>query len=340
MYPSSPQQLLNAAGVSAFLVSALTNIRYLTGVEVSAGFLLVTPRRFTLFVDGRYSEAAKEEAGRRVDVRDVGRMASALAKVQCCGCESEAVTLGQLRRWKRKFKNTKFVQKEGIVEGFRRTKDPEEIRKFRRAQRITRELLRRIPQSLRQGITEKQLAWKLGEWAVCLGADSLSFDPIVAFGTHTSRPHHQPTDRVFRRGNIVQIDVGARYKGYCADQSMVFFTGRKTQKQERAFHAVSEAKVAAMKLVRAGVSTHDLDGAARKILRKYGFEKKFSHSLGHGVGLEIHEGARISMRAPEETLRAGEIITIEPGVYFKGEFGMRLEEEVLVKEYSQMLLRN
>ncbi|HLD31988.1 MAG TPA: aminopeptidase P family protein [Candidatus Peribacteraceae bacterium] len=331
MYPSSPRQILNAAGVSAFLVSALTNIRYLAGVEMSVGFLLVTPQRFILFVDGRYTEAAREGVGRGVGVRDVGRMASALAKVRCCGCESEAVTLGQLRRWKRKFKNTKFVQKEGIVEGFRRTKGPEEIRKFRRAQRITQKLLRRIPQSLRQGITEKQLAWKLGEWAVCLGADSLSFDPIVAFGTHTSRPHHQPTDRVFRRGNIVQIDVGARYKGYCADQSMVFFTGRRTQKQERAFNAVSEAKVAAMKLVQAGASTHDLDGAAREVLRKYGCEKKFSHSLGHGVGLEIHEGVRISVRAPEEILRAGEIITIEPGVYFEGEFGIRLEEEVVVK---------
>lgn len=331
MYPSSPKKVTDAAGAPAFLVSNLTNIRYITGLDMSDGLLLVIPRRFILFVDGRYREIAQKNVRKGVEIREVTALKKTMANVRECACESESVTLSKFRLWKRKFKNTKFVQREGIIEEFRRTKEPEEIRFFRKAQSITKEMLRRIPRSLKEGISEKELAWKLNQWALELGADSLSFDPIVAFGTHTSRPHHRPTDRKLRNGQMVQIDVGARYKGYCADQSAVFFTGAKTQKQERALQAVQGAKDAATALVKEGVSTHELDKTARDVLREYGYEKAFCHSLGHGVGLEIHEGARLSLRAPEEKLQAGEIITIEPGVYFDGQFGIRLEGEVVVR---------
>jgi Xaa-Pro aminopeptidase len=331
VYPSSPKQVIDAAGTAAFLVSNLTNIRYLTDVDMSAGFLLITPRRITLFADSRYSEEAAKNVRKGIAVQPCKQLQNSLAKVQSCGCESDVVTLAQLGRWKRKFKNTKFVQKEGIIEEFRRTKEPAELRKFRRAQSMTQQVLRKVPRELKEGISEKQLARKLRDFAEKLGADSLSFDPIVAFGTHTSRPHHHPTDRKLQKGHLVQIDMGARYKGYCADQSAVFFTGPKTSKQERAYRAVTEAKSAATALVRDGVSTHDLDSAARAVLREYGYEKSFMHSLGHGVGLDIHEGVTLSVRAPELFLRKGEIVTIEPGVYFEGQFGIRLEDELIVQ---------
>jgi len=220
----------------------------------------------------------------------------------------------------------------GVVEEFRRTKNAEELRKFRRAQRITREMLKRVPTLLRRPISERAVAWKLREWAEELGADDLSFEPIVAFGTHTSRPHHRPTHRILQKGHIVQVDVGAIYQGYCADQSAVYFTERMTPLERRVHAAVSDAFETAMECTIPGASTKDLDRTARDVLRKHGFEEYFLHSLGHGVGLEVHEGPNLSSKAPEKKLLKNEIVTIEPGIYLPGKFGMRLETEVIVGE--------
>lgn len=331
MRPSSPTILLRHAKTPAFLVTNLTNIRYLTGVEVSAGAVLFTPRQMLFFVDGRYHEmAAGSTTG--CTVRPMDDLARMLRRVQACGCEAETVTLSQRERWKKGFCSTRFFPKHGVVAHFRRDKDPDELRNFRRAQQITHELLKRIPAALRARVTEREIAWKLLEWAIALHADGLAFDPIVAFGSHTSRPHHHPTTRALKKRDIVQIDVGARFGGYCADQSAVFFTGKKTQQQERALAAVQEAKQEAERMVRAGVSTHALDRRARSILKKHGVEEAFSHSLGHGVGLEIHEGVTLSQLRPDEKLLASEIVTIEPGVYFPGKFGIRLEDEVIVQD--------
>jgi Xaa-Pro aminopeptidase len=202
---------------------------------------------------------------------------------------------------------------------------------MRRAERMTQELLRRVPTALRRNVTEKALAWKLAQWAQELGADRLAFDPIVAFGTHTSRPHHQPTTRALQKGHLVQIDVGAVYRGYCADMSRVFFTAKPTAEQERAYRAVMEAKETAQAAIRAGVSTKELDQQARGVLRSYGMEAAFTHALGHGLGLEVHEGVTVSSHAPLRTLVPGEVITVEPGVYFPGKFGIRIEDMAVVE---------
>jgi Xaa-Pro aminopeptidase len=329
MRPVFLKRLLRAAGSPAFLVTNPVNIRYLTGVEVSAGVLLVMRRGTMLFVDGRYGEAAKALRN-GLQVRDIGEFKSILERTSLCGCEEETVTLAAFARWKRDFPRTRFSPRRGVVMAFRRSKGPEEIRHFRRAQRITREIILRVPSQLRGAVTERELAWKLRAWAYDLGADELAFPPIVAFGRHTSCPHHQPTSRALRRGDLVQVDAGARCHGYCADQSRVFFTARMTGEQERVFHAVQEAKDMASKAVRVGVSTHALDRVARRVLQEHGLEERFVHSLGHGIGLEIHEGVTLSTKRPLERLLEHEIITIEPGVYLPGKFGIRLEDEVVV----------
>ncbi|MDD4627805.1 MAG: Xaa-Pro peptidase family protein [Candidatus Peribacteraceae bacterium] len=333
MRPIQPKTALRRAdNLSALLITNLINIRYLTGVDVSAGAMLVTPRSWRLFVDARYGEMAQSHIRTGIKVEERELLARFLESVPLCGCEEETVTLAQYRRWKKNFKNTKFVQLSGMIEDFRRSKDTEELRKFRRAQKITQQMLTRVPAVLRPGITERALAWKLTEWAHELKADGLAFEPIVAFGPHTSRPHHHATDREYREGDLVQVDTGARFGGYCADQSRVFFTGPKTSEQAHVFQAVEEAKDAATKMVRAGVGTHELDRVARAVLKKHGLEKYFVHSLGHGVGLEIHEGVTLSQKRPNEKLLKNEIITIEPGVYLPGKFGMRLEDEIVVEK--------
>lgn len=299
-------------------------------MDVSAGLVVVKPKSITLYVDGRYAEAAKKEVNNGILVAALDATTDIFKGIRQCGFEDEDVTVARLAQWKRKSKNTKFVQKRGVIEEFRRSKDANEVKNFRKAQRITHELMARVPSMLKRSITERGLAELLRQWAVELGADELSFDPIVAFGTHTSRPHHKPTSRKLKKGHIVQIDVGARYRGYCADQSEVFFTAKKTPEQKRIYDAVLRAKEESITAVKTGVTNHALDMIARKVLAEEGLEEYFVHSLGHGVGLDIHEGPSLSSRAAKVKLLKSEIVTIEPGVYIPGKFGIRLEEEIIV----------
>lgn len=327
---ATPNTILQQAKTQAFLVSSLVNIRYLTGLDLSAGFVLILPRSIKLFVDGRYSEVAKSQCRKGIVVLPYEDVAKSLKNVKECGFESETMTVKELRIMKRKIKNTKFVQRVGVIEYFRRAKQPEEIRSFQKAQKMTQEVMKKIPRALKLGITEKRLAWDIECWMRELGADGVSFEPIVAFGRNSSRPHHHPTDRKLTKGDIVQIDCGAKYQGYCADQSAVFFTAKPTKEQQKVYDAVKKAKELAMKAVKVGVPVGDLDAIARESLQEDGYEQYFTHSLGHGVGLEIHEGVTLSSRAPKTKLLKNEIITIEPGVYIPGKFGIRLEEEVIV----------
>jgi Xaa-Pro aminopeptidase len=329
MLPTS-RELLEYAGVPATLITNLVNVRYLTGLKLSAGSVLAMPRSYVLFVDDRYREYAMQRAQRGVSVRHIADLEREMRKVPICGFEEDHVTVAELRSWKSRFTETKFVRTSDAVEVFRRQKDDEELRNVRRAHRITQEILRRIPAALRAGISERALAWKIETWAYELGAEGLAFAPIVAFGTHTSRPHHRPTTRTLQKGHIVQIDVGAMYKGYCADRSQVYFTADPTPQQKAALDAVQEALDAAVAAAKPGASTHRIDTIARDVLRKHGMERAFTHALGHGIGLEAHEGIIFSQRRKDEALLEHEVVAIEPGVYFPGKFGIRLEEMVVV----------
>lgn len=330
MRPARPNDLLRDCKVPALLSTNLVNIRYLTGLELSLGALLVSPRHITLFVDGRYLEMAEKKVRSGIYIRPRTQLAAALKRLDACCFEADEITVSGLKRLKAKCKGVKFYPSSGVIEECRRSKEADEIRLFRKAQSITQEIIKRIPKHLKPGISEKEFAWTLRSWAIEAGADDLSFDPIVAFGTHTSSPHHHPTDRKLKKNQIVQIDVGARYKGYCADQSAVFFTGKPTAKQQRVYDAVAAAQQVAVDIIQPGVTTHELDKAARSVLKREKLNKYFVHSLGHGVGLEIHEGVSLSQKIPSEELQKGEIVTIEPGVYIPGEFGIRLETEVVV----------
>lgn len=322
-------QLLKQARTPAFLITDLTNIRYLTGLNVSAGVLLATPRKFFLFVDSRY-RAVAERMHDAIVPKDIAELADMMNDIRRCGFEAEDVTVSRRDAWHKKFPKTKFIPTVGVLQWFRRQKDAEELQNLRRAHRMTKELLRRVPSMLRKRVTEERLARQLLLWALELGAEGLSFDPIVAFGTHTACPHHRPTSRVLQKGHIVQIDVGVKYKGYCADMSEVYFTVEPTKTEAQVHHALQVAARNVMRAVKVGASTRELDRIARSILKKAGIEEYFTHSLGHGVGLDIHEGVTLSQKATEQKLLRNEVITIEPGVYFPGKFGMRVEDMVYV----------
>lgn len=322
--------MLRFAGVSRLLITDLTNIRYLTGLSLSAGSILVTRTEYRLYVDDRYIETAKAAVRKPVRAFPAAQMEKDLRGAGPCGFEERHVSVATLRRWKTTYKKTSFVRTENAVEHFRRQKDAAELALMNKAKRITEELFDAVPLLLEAGVTEKQVAWALEAIARDLGADGFSFDPIVAFGAHTSRPHHRASDRKLRKNDIVQLDIGVVYKGYASDLSRVFFMAKPTKAQAQALHAVAEAKEAAVNAAKEGMSAAELDALARSILKKHKLERYFTHALGHGVGMEVHEGITLSRRDPRPLLK-NEVVAIEPGVYFPGKFGIRLEDTVVIR---------
>jgi Xaa-Pro dipeptidase len=330
--PVSAARILQRAKTPCLLVSHLTNIRYCTGLELSAGFLLVEKRGFTLYVDARYSENAARKLGKAIRIGDPKALPAYLKTLKRCGFEAGHVPVAQYGEWKTKFKNTKFVQTVDVVEEFRRYKSAAELQSVRKACAITKDILRKVPSFLRRGVTEREVARRIADAAYEAGAESMAFDTIVGFGANTSQPHHRSTDAVFRAGDMVQIDMGVKVGGYCSDYSRVYFTKKPTVEQATVYRILSRVQRTMMTRVRAGVTNHALDAEARAMLAKHGYGiEHFSHALGHGVGLDIHDGIVLSGRVPETTLRKGEVVTIEPGLYFAGKWGMRIEDTVIVR---------
>ncbi|MBP9850396.1 MAG: aminopeptidase P family protein [Candidatus Peribacteraceae bacterium] len=325
------QKRLASLSVPAVIISNLTNIRYLTSIQASAGLLLVTKKQVVLFVDSRYSEVASRRAEKGIVIADPTELQRYLSRFKTLGFESDSVTVARLDRWKKQLKNKKFVQIKDFVEGLRAIKDIQELTTLTEACAITKMALRKISSMLRYGMTERELALDIYVYCMNNGADGMAFETIVGFGENTSKPHHRPSDRKLKKGDIVQIDMGAMYRGYCSDYSRVYFTSEPTPKQRKAYRALKEAKKAAEKILRPGVLNTKLDEEARRVLLRHGFDKEFSHSLGHGVGMDIHEGTTLSKRAAPVKLRKNEVVTIEPGLYFKGRWGMRIEDTIVIR---------
>lgn len=323
------QALLRKKKLPALLVTDPLNVRYLSGLKATEAMLLVRHGSATLVVDGRYLEVARALRSPTLAVADRADLSKLLAKIRRCGFEGHHVTVARLTRWKTLFKNTKFVQTSGLTEGLRRKKDSSEITIMKRALSITNAVLAMVPDFLDVGVTEKRVADRILAAMLERGAEGLAFEAIVAFGKNSSLPHHRAGVAKLRRNDIVQIDIGAKVDGYCADRSEVFFVGDATPEQRRAYDAVRECLRSVKRTVKPGVSCKELDALARDILAKHGFPS-FPHALGHGVGLDVHEGVVLAARS-KEALLSGEAIAIEPGVYLEGKFGIRLEDTVFVK---------
>lgn len=331
MKPQKPSEILRRSATRTFLVTNPVNVRYLTGLNMSFGMAFITQRTRTLYTDPRYLESAESSCAAGWKVKHYDRLQRDVKTYDECGFESRHVTVSHLESLKKKCKGVRFKPCKEVVEHFRRSKDDDELKAFKRSQKITRSIMKRIPQVLIPGVTEADIAWRIREWAHDAGADDLSFDPIVAFGSNSSRPHHQPGIATLKKRDIVQIDCGVKYKGYCSDQSRVFFVGEPTAKMREVHAAVSEAKDAVEKSIKVGATNHELDRVARESLRSHELEQFFTHALGHGVGLDIHEGVSLSSKAKKTALMKHEIVTVEPGVYIPGTFGIRIEDEIVIE---------
>lgn len=324
---------LTKRGIECLLITNLINIRYVTTMDMSFGYLLVTKKRATLFCDDRYLETARMTLSRDICIAHIRDFPNEFRSLRRCAIES-SLTLSQHNRLKRTFRAVRLTPTEGIVERCRRQKSPHEIACIKRACVLTKRILKRIPSWLTEGITEGALARRIRDEAEAEGADCMAFDTIVAFGTNTAFPHHHPTNRLLRKGDIVQIDMGVKVGGYCSDYSRVFFTGCMTSDQQRAMKALQLTIRSCKQMIAQGQPAASIDLHARKTLKQFGYGAEFCHALGHGVGLEIHEGIVLSMHAKksrESVLLKHEVITLEPGLYFPGAWGMRIEDTIIVQ---------
>jgi Xaa-Pro aminopeptidase len=326
------------AGIDALLVTDLLNVRYLTGFSGSAGLLAVTDDGLTLVTDGRYAEQAPLEAaaaGAAVEVQVAGTgqkdlVSQLLGSVARLGLEAEDVTWAQQRsfgdEW---FPEAELVPTERLVATLREVKDAGEVARLAAASAIADAALAAVRPMLLDEPTEAEVALALDSEVRRLGATGPSFETIVASGPNGARPHARPSGRRIVAGDLVVTDFGALVDGYHSDMTRTHAVGDVDETQQRMLQVVAESQAAGVAAVRAGATVKDVDQACRAVIDDAGWGDAFVHGTGHGVGLEIHEGPRVSS-AVAATLAAGHVVTVEPGVYLPEHGGVRIEDTVVV----------
>ena len=325
-------------GLDAFVLinvegSDRPNLRYLTGFTGTFGILIIGEDEI-FATDSRYTERASREVPDLPVEKVKGKWLAWLAeRLKASGARRVAIgaqttsvyVFKELER-----RGVELVPMEGWVESLRRVKDPEEVERIAAAAQLTDQGLRWILGKLRPGMTEREVALELEMWYRKHGADDVAFDLIVAFGEDSSMPHHVPGDRELREGDLILLDIGAKVDGYCADLTRVVALGRPAPEARAIYELVLKANRAGLEAVRAGITGVEADRAARKVIQDAGYGDHFGHGLGHGVGLEVHEEPRLSPIS-EDTLEAGMVVTVEPGVYLPGKLGVRIEDLVVVR---------
>ena len=321
----------------SLLVTHLPNVRYLTGYKGSSGCALITPRRRYFFTDFRYREQARREV-RDFDVR----ITPGPALDGCCryisarrlktgtiGYDGAHLTLRQHQLMKKLLKGMSFADAAGAVEKMREVKTRSEILKMRRACMIADAAYKRLVRSRVVGRTEKEVAWRLESAMRNHGSGPMPFEIIVVSGPRSAMPHGAAGERVIREGELVVIDMGASVDGYCSDVTRTFATGPLPSKLAEIYRTVQEAQHRAFEGTIAGAAAAGVDALARDYIDAAGYGAAFGHSLGHGVGLEGHEGPVLS-RGSKAVLEPGMVVTVEPGIYLEGLGGVRIEDTVLV----------
>lgn len=335
---------LRQRGLDSLIVTHPANWFYLTGFTGESGALVVERDRATLVTDGRFTVQAKEEArGIRVVLQE-GGLCPALGEwlrkrgLRRVGFDPFQLSLGQ---WNavRKAAGAKCrtIEAGGIPEGLRRRKDAQELAQMRKACVLVGEVFESVLELVRPGVREGELAAELEYQMHRRGANGPSFETIVASGKRSALPHARPTAKKLRKNELVVLDLGVILGHYCSDMTRTVYLGRAPRRIREWYQAVREAQAAGVAAVGAGITCGEVDSAAREVLKTAGLEEHFVHSTGHGLGLEVHEEPRVA-RGQQVRLQAGNVITIEPGVYVEGVGGIRIEDDVAVRATGNEVL--
>jgi Xaa-Pro aminopeptidase len=343
------RKLMSEAGLDGLLISCPENRRYLSGftatdshINESSGFLLITKEKAYLLTDFRYRDWAAAEAP-LFEVQIYTRGLAKLLMELLSGFKG--TSLGFETFYLTYYSYQKIIQEteaaglqltwqpvDNLVEKVRVIKDAEEIEVITKSLAITEKVIAEVSAKLREGLAEKEVAWMIELALREYGAQGPSFPPMVAFGANSARPHHDPGDRRLRSGEPIIIDMGAIYDGYCSDMTRTFFLGEPDGKFKEIYTIVRRAKEAAIAGIKGGIQSDAADGLARDVIAAAGYKEAFGHSLGHGVGLAVHERPSLSpMKEWSVTLEPGMITTVEPGIYLSDWGGVRLEDMILVQ---------
>jgi Xaa-Pro aminopeptidase len=348
------RELLASRELDALLVSGPENRRYLSGFTAADpdwGLLLITARESFLLTDFRYQTWARQEVRDfevliyKVELGETLAELLASHPVPRLGFEAAHLSYRQYQRLTEKVAGAGLTVAweplEGLVEELRQQKTGAELDIMRRALALTEGVLRQIAADLAPGLTEGQVAWEIEKRLREGGAEGVAFPPIVAAGPNSARPHHQPGDYPLKAGEPIIIDIGARVEGYCADLTRTFIIGPADEQFRKIYTLVRQAQARAEAELKAGMDSLAGDHLAREVIAAAGYGEAFGHSLGHGVGLAVHEGPSLSpSEAKRCVLPAGCVVTVEPGIYLEGWGGVRLEDMVQLHPDGAEVLNN
>lgn len=336
--------------IGVLYIRELSNIAWATGFErvfddEPAHALVVADGGCMLHTDSRYSDALEAAAaGTSIEISSERVAHSAILRAAVEAAQSkgtvrvgieDSIPLSEFRSLERAFADApvEFVELSGFVEALRQVKDEVEIAAMKKAQSITDTAFAQIVEFMEPGMTEREVQLQLDRYLFEAGAEGLAFGTIVATGAHAASPHAIPGETRLAPGDAVVMDFGSRYAGYCSDMTRTVFVGQPNEEVRRAYAAIRRANEECEAMLRAGLSGAEVHNHAEAVLEEEGFGGVMGHSLGHSVGLDIHESPNLSPRNPD-ALSAGNVVTVEPGIYLTGKFGMRLEDFGVVRQGS------
>ena len=333
------RRAMDASGADGLLVSHLPNVFYLCGFTGSHAALLVFPGQAHLFTDGRYTLQARQEAPvARVHIGHQAAVAQASKLIALrkrrgllrLGFDPAHLTQAEWTRVRAAAgQGVRWKPLAGLVEDLREIKSPGELEAMRRAAKLGSEVMEEVLSLVRPGVTELELAAEADYRMRRKGAAGPAFETIVASGVRSALPHARPTEKALRKNELVVLDLGAILRHYCSDLTRTVYVGRAPGKVRRWYRAVEEAQQAALQALQTGQAAGNVDRAARRVLQRYRLGRFFTHSTGHGLGTEVHEGPRLG-RGQKQEIRVGNVVTLEPGIYVEGVGGIRIEDDVAV----------
>ncbi len=327
--------------IDSVLITSDINRRYFSGMKSSAGTVIAFREKAYLVIDFRYIEKARKTV-KNLEVIEQKNLVSQISELLKkhnalnIAIESKTMTVSELALWKSKLSKISIIDTDMLsneIEHLRAIKDNDEIECIKKAQEIAEKAFEKIIGFIKPDVTERQVALELNRIMFEEGAEDISFDTIVLSGKNTSMPHGVPSDKKIQNGEFVLMDFGAVYNGYHSDMTRTVCVGEPSPEMRKVYDIVLNAQLSALDYAKAGITGNQLDSVARKIISDAGYGECFGHALGHSVGLEIHESP-VSSPNSNTVLKAGNIMTIEPGIYIEGKFGVRIEDFVILNENS------
>lgn len=316
-------------GDGGFYITSRANIFYYSGFTSADASLLITKDRAVIITDSRYITQAKTEAPDFEFYNISGGLAGILEGVDRVGYEEDDISVSSFHELEASAPKSEFFAAGDMISKPRRIKEPAEIEKIRRAEELGDAAFSHILKILRAGISEREAAFELETFMRKNGASGVSFETIVASGARSALPHGTAGEKIIEKGDFVTMDFGCVLDGYCSDMTRTVVIGRADSRQREMYDAVLRAQEAALALAREGVLCSEVDAAARDVLKEAGLGEYFLHSLGHSVGIEIHERPNFSPKS-RDVAQCGNVITVEPGVYIEGFGGVRIEDVVAI----------